>query len=142
MTPSHDTDRQQPLAVFDFGKTNAKLFVFDAELHLLCEERIAPVWNEGRLGDAPCRTLDADALWRWMNEALTRALAKWPIGGVMISTHGCAAALIGGGELLHPILDYESEPPAAVRAAYDAQAPAFDETLSPHLPGGLNLARQ
>jgi sugar (pentulose or hexulose) kinase len=135
-------NRQQPLAVFDFGKTNAKLFVFDAELHVLGQERLAPVWNDGRLGDATCRTLDADALWRWMNEALARACAQWPVGGVMISTHGCAAALVGGGELLHPILDYESEPPASVRAAYDAQAPGFDETLSPHLPGGLNLARQ
>ena len=143
MTLRHDPDRQQPLAVFDFGKTNAKLFVFDPELHVLGEERVAPVWNEGQLGDAPCRTLDTDALWRWMNEALARALAQWPtIGGVMISTHGCAAGLVGGGELLHPIVDYESELPAAVRAAYDAQAPAFAETLAPHLPGGLNLARQ
>ncbi len=143
MTLRHDTDRQQPLAVFDFGKTNAKLFVFDPELRVLGEERIAPVWNESQLGGAPCRTLDTDALCRWMNEALARACAQWPtIGGVMISTHGCAAALIGGGELLHPVLDYESELPAAVRAAYDAQAPDFTETLSPHLPAGLNLARQ
>ena len=133
---------QQPLAVFDFGKTNAKLFVFDPELHVLGEERIAPIWHDAQLGGAPCRTLDSAALWRWMNEALSRALATWSIGGVMVSTHGCAGALVGGGELLHQVLDYESELPAEIGAAYDAQAPAFAETLAPHLPGGLNLARQ
>ena len=78
-----------------------------------------------------------------MQAALARALALWPIGGVMVSTHGCTAALLGGGELQSPILDYESEPPRfAVAAAYAAVRPGFDETLAPDLPAGLNLARQ
>ena len=133
---------QQALAVFDFGKTNAKLFVFDAELHILGQQRCAPLWREAQLGAAPCKLLDSDALWRWVGEALARALARWPIGGVMVSTHGCTAALLGGGSLQHPVLDYESEPPADVAAAYAVVAPGFDETLSPNLPAGLNLARQ
>jgi sugar (pentulose or hexulose) kinase len=135
-------NRPQPLAVFDFGKTNARLFVFDADLHILGQERCAPVWQEAQLGDAPCRVLDSETLWHWAGDALARALQRWPIGGVMVSAHGCAAALVGGGALQHSILDYESQPPAGVNAAYDEAAPGFEETLSPHLPAGLNLARQ
>jgi sugar (pentulose or hexulose) kinase len=142
VTTAHAGDRPQPLAVFDFGKTNARLFVFDADLHILGQERCVPVWRAAQLGDAPCRVLDSDALWHWAGDALARAAQRGPIGGVMVSTHGCAAALLGGSELQHPILDYESEPPAAVNAAYAEAAPGFEETLSPHLPGGLNLARQ
>ncbi len=134
--------RQQPLAVFDFGKTNAKMFVFAPDLRILDQERSASAWLEHRLGDAPCRVLDSEHLWRWMNAALARALQRWPLGGVMVSTHGCAAALVGGGRLQFPILDYESEPPASVNAAYAEVAPGFDETQAPHLPGGLNLGRQ
>jgi sugar (pentulose or hexulose) kinase len=137
-----EENRQQPLAVLDFGKTNAKLFVFDADLQILGQERCAPVWHAGALAGAPCKLLDSETLWRWASEALARAVARWPIGGVIVSTHGCAAALLGGGELQHPVLDYESEPPAEVATAYAAVAPGFDETLSPDLPGGLNLARQ
>jgi sugar (pentulose or hexulose) kinase len=137
-----DRTGQQALAVFDFGKTNAKLFVFDPDLHILGQERCPPVWRDTALVDAPCKVLDSDALWQWMQAALARALALWPIDGVMVSTHGCTAALLGGGELQSPILDYESEPPAAVAAAYAAVRPGFDETLSPDLPAGLNLARQ
>ena len=142
MTTNLNEDGQQPLAVFDFGKTNAKMFVFAPDLSILGQERCAPTWLEHSIGAAPCRVLDAEHLWRWMNEALARALQRWPIAGVMISTHGCTAALVGNAELQFPIVDYESEPPATVNVAFAAVAPAFEETQSPHLPGGLNLARQ
>jgi sugar (pentulose or hexulose) kinase len=133
---------QQPLAVFDFGKTNAKMFVFAPDLAILDQQRCTPVWAAATLGGDACRVLDSENLWRWMNAALARALLHWPLGGVTISGHGCAAALLAGGQLQRPILDYESEPPAAISAAYAAAAPDFEETQTPHLPGGLNLGRQ
>ena len=43
---------------------------------------------------------------------------------------------------LHCIKGHEFEAWFSSSAAYDAQAPDFAETLSPHLPAGLNLARQ
>jgi sugar (pentulose or hexulose) kinase len=133
---------QQPLAVFDFGKTNAKMFVFAPDLAILDQQRCTPVWAAATLGRDACRVLDSDHLWEWMNTALACALQRWPLGGVMISGHGCAAALLAGGRLQRPILDYESETPAAVNAAYAGAAPDFEETQTPHLPAGLNLGRQ
>lgn len=132
----------QPLAVFDFGKTNTKLFVFAPDLTILDQERCPPVWTERRLGEAPCSMLDSEALWQWMTAALARAVARWPIGGIMITTHGCTAALVDDEGLTHPIVDYESEPPPEVGAAYARSVPSYEETHSPLLPGGLNLGRQ
>ena len=133
---------QQPLAVFDFGKTNAKMFVFAPDLRILGHERCTPVWLDASLGSAPCRVLDTELLWRWINEALSRALQQWPLGGVMVSTHGCTAALVGADGITMPILDYESQPPAAIDAGFAEVAPNFDESQTPHLPAGLNLGRQ
>ena len=137
-----DEPGRQPLAVFDFGKTNSKMFVFAPDLRILDQERCAPIWLEDRLGDTPCRVLDSEHLWRWMNAALSRAVQRFGVGGVMVSTHGCAAALVSGADLQFPILDYESEPPEAVNAAYVELAPDFAESNTPHLSGGLNLGRQ
>ena len=137
-----DPEHGRPaLAVFDFGKTNTKLFVFAPDLTILDQDRCAPVWRPEMLGEARCSVLDDAVLWHWMNAALSRAVARWPIGGVMVTTHGCTGALVNRDGLVHPILDYESEPPPEVNDAYAKVAPSYAETHSPHLAGGLNLGR-
>ncbi len=55
-------------------------------------------------------------------------------------SHGAAAALLAGGALALPVLDYEFEGPATLGPHYPR--PPFAETLSPSLPAGLNLGRQ
>lgn len=125
------------LAVFDLGKTNSKLFVIGADGTLLDQQRTRPAWRDfGGL-----RVLADDELYAWMDAALARAVADHGVEGVMFSGHGCAFALVAGNRLVHPILDYEQEPPADVAGRIDALLPAFEETFSPHLPLGFNFGR-
>lgn len=128
----------QPLAVFDFGKTNAKMFVFAANLSILYEERCTPVWRD----HGPYRVLDDQTLWIWMQAALRRGRRAAPIGGIMVTTHGCTGALIGRDSLVYPILDYESVAPAEIEQAFAPLVPDFQETFSPPLPTCMNFGKQ
>lgn len=125
------------LAVFDLGKTNSKLFVFAADGSLLDERRTKPVWTDFRGRSV----LDDDRLFDWMNHELADVVATHGVTGLMFSTHGCAFALVGGGELLHPILDYEQEIPQPVAAVIDPMLPDFSETFTPWLPLGFSISR-
>lgn len=109
------------LAVFDFGKTNTKLFVFAKDGRLLDERRTKPTWIDYR-----GRTvLDDAALLEWVMTELASVAEIHDATNVMISAHGCAFALVRGEELLHPILDYEQEVPDRVAAKIDPQLPDF-----------------
>ena len=125
------------LVVFDFGKTNSKLFVFGDDGTLLDERRTRPVWKD-RSGR---RVLDDEALLSWMRSELAEVVAAHGATGIMISAHGCAFALVRQDELLHPILDYEQEIPDAVAAQIDPKLPPFSETFTPWLPLGFSIAR-
>ena len=125
------------IAVFDLGKTNSKLFVISADGTVVDAARTRPVWRmEGDL-----RVLDDAALRAWMDGELRRVVAAHGVDRVMFSGHGCTFALVAGGGLIHPILDYEQEPPADIARRIDAMAPDFSETFSPPLPLGLNYGR-
>jgi sugar (pentulose or hexulose) kinase len=126
-----------PLAVFDLGKTNSKLFVFSPSGAILAQERTAPQWreHEGK------RVLDDAHLLAWMRQALAGAVEEHGVEGVMFSGHGCTFALVGGDALVHPILDYEQEPPQEVASQIEELIPAFGETYSPRLPLGFNFGR-
>src|SRR3546814_3118911 len=41
-----------------------------------------------------------------------------------------------------PVMDYEADPPDAVKHAYAEAAPPFAEVYAPTNPGGLTLGRQ
>ncbi len=125
------------LVVFDFGKTNSKLFVFDADGTLLDERRTKPAWKDHR----GRRVLDDEALLSWMRDELAEVVAAQGATGVMVSAHGCAFALVRQDELLHPILDYEQEIPDAVASRIDPKLPPFSETFTPWLPLGFSIAR-
>jgi sugar (pentulose or hexulose) kinase len=125
------------LAVFDLGKTNSKLFVLSNEGRLLGESRTKPVWRE----EGDIRVLDDARLFDWMHGALGEAVSDHGVGRVMFSGHGCTFALTSGDELLHPILDYEQEPPAEIADRIDALIPSYSETFSPKLPLGFNYGR-
>ncbi|MCP8893898.1 carbohydrate kinase [Shinella daejeonensis] len=126
-----------PIAVFDLGKTNSKLFVVSADGVIVDEARTRPVWRE----EEGLRILDDAALFDWMRGELRRVVAEHGVGRMCFSGHGCTFALTAGGRLLHPVLDYEQEPPADIAARIDPLAPDFSETFSPPLPLGLNYAR-
>jgi sugar (pentulose or hexulose) kinase len=128
---------EEVMAVFDLGKTNTKLFVIAANGTIVSQTRTPPVW--GSEGDK--RVLDEPGLRAWMDQALREAVKTHGVTRIMFSAHGCTFALIGKEQLLHPILDYEQEPPIEIATRIDPLIPAFSETCSPRLPQGLNYGR-
>jgi len=129
------------VAVFDLGKTNIKLVVFDRMGQVLAE-RSEPNAPLGADADCPYLHLDSERAWRFLLTSLMDLGAKHPVDAVSITTHGAAGALVTDDGLALPPMDYEFDGFPAVDADYDAQRPPFEETLSPKVPRGLNLARQ
>ncbi|MVA69846.1 carbohydrate kinase [Agrobacterium vitis] len=130
----------ETVAVIDIGKTNAKVVVLQAStgLELGCRRMPNTVVGEG-----PYPHFDTDKLWSFILDALKAFAAGPGFDAISITTHGASAALLDGdGELAMPVLDYEYRYPEAITLAYEALRPAFDETFSPRLPGGLNLGAQ
>jgi sugar (pentulose or hexulose) kinase len=125
------------IAVFDLGKTNSKLFVLSAAGKVVAESRTKPIWHDSD----GLQVLDDAALFEWMRRSLLAAVIDHGVGHVMFSGHGCTFALIEGSKLLHPILDYEQEPPYETALRIDALVPDFSETYSPALPLGFNYGR-
>lgn len=128
------------IAVLDIGKTNAKVVILDAGTGT----EIAAVRTTNTvLSDGPYPHYDVDRLWEFALQALTD-FAKGPgFDAISITTHGASGALLdANGDLAMPVLDYEHEYDAAIRADYDRLRPDFSETFSPRLSAGLNLGAQ
>jgi sugar (pentulose or hexulose) kinase len=128
---------QSAIAIFDLGKTNSKMFVISGTGAVLSEARTNPVWRE----EGDVRVLDDEALFRWMRRSLVDAVTTHGVNRIMFSGHGCTFALVRGDRLLHPVLDYEQEPPATVTDRIDELVPDYSETFSPKLPLGFNFGR-
>jgi L-fuculokinase len=129
------------VAVFDIGKTNIKLVVFDRGGAILAE-RSAP--NAPLAPDPtwPYLRLDTGRAWAFLIGALKELGARFPIEAISIAAHGAAGVLVTEeGEAL-PAVDYEFDIDPAIAAEYDKVRPPFEETFSPNLPRGLNLGRQ
>jgi L-fuculokinase len=121
------------LIVLDIGKTNAKLALIDAAGKVLAEQRRPnAVRTDGRYAH-----LDTDGLWDWLLATCRAFAAQAHVSAIVPVTHGATAALVDDAGLVLPVLDYEADLPGV-----DYAAPSYDETLSPHLPAGLNLGRQ
>jgi L-fuculokinase len=129
------------VAVFDLGKTNIKVVVFDRGGAVLAE-RSAP--NAPLAADAqwPYLKLDTEGSWSFLVGALKEFGLRHPIEAISTTTHGCAGVLMGRDGVAAPPLDYEFDGFAAVDADYDAARPPYEETRSPRLPRGLNLGRE
>jgi L-fuculokinase len=127
-------------AVVDIGKTHARLALVRPTGEVVA-------WQRGP--SASCataggwRALDTQATEQWLFDSLcaTGAL-RADIDRLIVTTHGAAVAALQGERLALPVADYEEaafdERPSATLAALDA----FDATLSPVLPRGLNLGLQ
>ena len=130
----------QHIAVFDIGKTNAKVLLIDlatgAEVMTL--KRPNTVRTDG-----PYPHYDAEGLWDFLLDGLRQLAARYRIDAVSITTHGASGVLVDAfGGLALPILDYECTGPDGVAAEYDALRPPFAETGATRLPMGLNLGAQ
>lgn len=126
----------QAIAVVDIGKTRSKLSLWTPEGRRLAER---DYFNAAPSGD-PAQ-LDRAGIEAWLRRALAELAREAEITAIVPVGHGAAAVLMEG-ERAVAALDYEAEPPADVAAAYEAERDPFAATLSPRLPGGLNLGAQ
>ncbi|MFT3974731.1 MAG: FGGY-family carbohydrate kinase [Amaricoccus sp.] len=128
------------ILVIDIGKTNAKVAVVDAgslaQIDFIARpSRVLP--------GPPYPHADTDGIWAFLLDALGALHARHGADAVSITAHGATAALLDAdGRLALPVLDYEHPGPDALADAYDAARPAFAETGTPKLPGGLVVGRQ
>ena len=128
------------VAVFDVGKTNAKLALVDLEA--LCELEVVTRPNTVLPGP-PYPHFDIEGLWSFLLEGLARMQAQRAVDAIAVTTHGASGVLLAAdGALAAPMLDYEHNGPDALAADYDAIRPPFEETGAPRLPYGLNLGAQ
>jgi sugar (pentulose or hexulose) kinase len=128
------------IAVFDIGKTNAKVVILDATTGA---EIAALKTGNAVLVDGLYPHYDIEALWHFALQALAGFAVTPGFDAVSITTHGaCAVLLDQHGDLALPVLDYEHPYDEAIRAGYDRLRPSFAETFSPRLSVGLNLGAQ
>jgi sugar (pentulose or hexulose) kinase len=128
------------IAVLDIGKTNAKVLVLDCATGEELDVRRRP--NTVIAGD-PYPHYDIDGLWDFLCSSLRELHLAPGFNAISITTHGASGVLLDeAGDLALPVLDYEHEYPAEIRAAYTRLRPPFAETFSPALSGGLNLGAQ
>ncbi|HEY1862471.1 MAG TPA: FGGY family carbohydrate kinase [Roseiarcus sp.] len=129
------------VAVFDVGKTNMKVVVFDAAGKAVAE-RSAP--NAPLAPDAKWLylKLDTEGAWAFLIGALKELGALFPIEAISIAAHGAAGVLITNEGDALPAMDYEFEGCDDVAAEYEKVRPPFEETKSPNLTRGLNLGKQ
>jgi len=129
------------VAVFDIGKTNMKVVVFDAGGQVVAE-RGQPNATLLPYARCPYRSLSIEGAWRFVIAALKELGAQFPIEAISISAHGAAGVLVANEDAALRPVDYEFDIDPEIAAEYDKLRPPFEETLSPNLPRGLNLGRQ
>lgn len=129
-------------AVLDIGKTHIKLLLLENGQQAACfNSKNAPI--EGAYLHA-----DTAGIWGWLCNTLRDYPRAPEISAIVVTTHGATAALINRGVanrddgLVLPVVDYEYKGVEQCEADYAEVRPPFNETFSPSLPAGLNLAKQ
>ncbi len=127
------------IAVFDVGKTNAKIaFVDPAAGQEIWSARRANEIVHGPGG----RELDVAGIEAWLLDSLRAAPGRERVRVIVPVAHGAAAVLIDhAGEVL-AAPDYEDPAFDEIASEYAALRDPYSQTFSPHLPQGLNLGRQ
>lgn len=127
------------IAVFDVGKTNAKISLVDPALG-------QEIWSARRANavvqGTVTRELDVVAIENWLIESLHGAPQRERVAVIVPIAHGAAAVLVddAGAVLVAP--DYEDPRFDEVSEEYVGLRDPFAFTFSPNLPQGLNLGRQ
>jgi len=128
------------IAILDIGKRKANVVVPDAAGG---EEIAARRMPNTVLRGGAYPHYDIETLWRFFLASLAEFAREPGFDAISITTHGASAALVArDGTLAMPVLDYELEYPAEIRASYAAIKPDFRDTFSPTLSLGLNLGAQ
>jgi sugar (pentulose or hexulose) kinase len=111
------------VAVFDVGKTNAKLFGVTEEGVVL-----STASTPNRVLDGPpYRHHDLAALETFLLDALADLAMRGAVTAIVPCGHGGGGVLVGAEGPAMPMIDYEQPLPPAVTAAYRAEADDFRE---------------
>jgi sugar (pentulose or hexulose) kinase len=135
---TRSSPRAEAVAVLDVGKKDVKFLAISPQGRIL-SVRSAP--NEVRRGN-PYPSCDTEHIWRWMMAALADLGERFAIQAIVPTSYGSTAALIDARELVLPILDYATDPPPEIAAAYVEIAPWFEECYCPLNPASVTLGRQ
>lgn len=127
------------IAVFDVGKTNAKVALVDPALG-------QEIWSARRANNvvegAAGRELDVVGIEAWLLETLRAAPGRERIAVIVPIAHGAAAVLVDHAGVVLAAPDYEDARFDEVATEYAALRDPYSLTFSPNLPQGLNLGRQ
>jgi sugar (pentulose or hexulose) kinase len=136
------------IAIFDVGKTNKKLFLFDEQYQIVHEETVRIADTKDEDGDA-CD--DVHALTEWINASLNRVLSgnRFSIRAINFSSFGASFVHVDeNGTPILPLYSYLKPFPSTLRQQfftnYGGETKIAKETASPvldHLNSGLQLYR-
>jgi len=133
------------IAVFDVGKTNKKLFLFDEEYRIVSEQSESLLPGRDEDGDA-CE--DLPRLTAWIRESLARAMDRPDIRiqAVNFSAYGASFVHLGvDGQPVAPLYNYLKPYPTTLKRkfydAYGGELTLSMLTASPVL-GSLNSGMQ
>lgn len=138
-------NRTSVIAIFDIGKTNKKLFLFDEQYNIVLEksEQFAEITDED--GDA-CE--DLAALTKWVQACLHEVFQdkRFQVRALNFSTYGASFVHIDKeGKAAAPLYNYLKPFPAALQAGfyqkYGGELSFSIHTASPVL-GNLNSGMQ
>ncbi|MBL8789729.1 MAG: hypothetical protein JNM45_04475 [Rhizobiales bacterium] len=128
----HDSPRG--IAVVDVGYTNSKVILYDSSLRVVSERKRTSPHHQG----SHYREIDTGPIIAFAAGALRELDRILPIDRIVTSAHGaCVVCLGADGTPAVPVMDYMSEPPPAIEAAYHAAMPGYEESYSPPLPMAL-----
>ncbi len=120
MARTIDTARgdAKSIAVFDVGKTNKKLLVFNRRLELL--DAAYHTFDQYDKDGVQIEAVEETSA--WLIASLHDMAAKHDIGAVSISTHGAAFACVdNAGRLALPVLSYTTDPGPEFNRRFSAE---------------------
>jgi sugar (pentulose or hexulose) kinase len=138
-------EKQSVIAIFDIGKTNKKLFLFNEDYKIVFERSDKFEETVDEDGD-PCENLER--LEHWVKDALDELLRlkQFKIKAVNFSTYGASFVYIDeSGKAIAPLYNYLKAYPAALQKKfyddYGGEEEFSFRTASPVL-GNLNSGMQ
>lgn len=135
--PNADSARGH-VVVLDVGKTLSKISLWTGAGDLVARR----IRNNRCVQGPGYLALDSDGIEDWLTDSLAEFSRTARIEAIMPVAHGAAVAVVRGGRLHAPPMDYENPIPSTERDRYDRQRDAFARTGSPALPNGLNVGAQ
>lgn len=134
--------RNSCIVVFDVGKTNKKLLVFDHDLRQI--HSVYQTFEEKQQEGISSEMVEEASA--WLMENLKLIASRHDIGAVSIAAHGASfACLDGGGNLTMPVMAYTTDPGEAFHEEFYRLFGSADElhvsTATPNMPGLACMAK-